>query len=161
MVLIKPKWTRWDYRYYLADLKMPTWRLHLSHPDSRLGFLTVLKIGLLRKSNDIEPGVVSLKTMSIPSIQHSNSLLSILSNIKISIVSTIALGEMMRSLDISNVTTLLCTGYWVHFSSHRDKQPALGPKNYLPTTPLSPCVNGYYFTNCLYSFSTCSICFTF
>lgn len=137
MVLIKPKWTRWDYRYYLAYLKLPTWRLHLSHPDSWLG-LTVLKTGLLRKSNDIDLEVVSLKTMSIPSIQNFYPLISILPNIKISIVSTIALGEMVKWLDISNMTTLLCTGYWVHFSSHRETstRPWV-PKTTYPR-PLSP-----------------------
>ena len=40
MVLIKLKWTGWDYGHHL---KLPAWRLCLSHPDPWLRFLTVLK----------------------------------------------------------------------------------------------------------------------
>ena len=73
-----------------------------------------------------------LKIMSIPSMQHSHLLIFILSNIKISIFSTMVLSEMIRFLKYDHPTL-----YWILSQFHftwRSNHLALGPKSLVPSS---------------------------
>ena len=90
---------------------------------------------LLEKSNYIKLGeVAGLKITSIPSMQHSNSLIFISSNIKASsILSTMLLIEMIRFLRYDNPTFYRVLSQFCF--TRRDDHSALGPKNLVPTPP--------------------------
>ena len=92
---------------------------------------------LLGKSNDIELAeITSLKITPIPSMQDSNSLMFIWSNIKISIFSTMVLREMSRFLKYDHITLYRVLSQY-HFT-RKDDHPTLGPKNFVPTPTPTP-----------------------
>ena len=94
MVLIKTRWSDWDYWYHQAHLKLRLWRSHLYHPDPRLGFLSHF-MPLISfdtpwnhqktRGNDIQLREVESLKMHL---WNTNTLIFILSNINISTFST-------------------------------------------------------------------------
>ena len=89
---------------------------------------------LLGKSNDTNLGeVASFKITSIPSMQPSNSLIFILSNIKISIFITMVLSELSRFLKYDYPTLYRVPSQFPF--TRKENHPALAPKNFVPTSP--------------------------
>lgn len=90
------------------------------------------------KSKGIKLGeVTSLKIMSIPSIQHSKSLLFILSNIQINIFFIMVLCEMIGFLKYEHSTLYQVLGQF--YFTWRDSHQALG---LIKHSTNSPCFSG-------------------